>query len=145
MNLTLYTNNSEKNKIGKNIAQVAQYVGTLREESSIINPVFLIQADTIGESNYLFCEEFNRYYFIVGIDSVRSNLWRVTCAVDVLESFKESILSNSVLVDASQNAGYSFYLPGDQWVKHVKTLTDIITFPNGLSQNGEFILITAGG
>jgi hypothetical protein len=40
---------------------------------------------------------------------------------------------------------FNRYMTGDIWQKTVKYKTDIIQFPQGLNDNGDFILITAGG
>jgi hypothetical protein len=48
------------------------------------------------------------------------------------------------VVTEAQELG-SNYLNGRQFVRLVKSKTDIITFPNGLLDSGEYILITAGG
>ncbi len=146
MNITFYHNKSLNNKLNKELEIGLELTGTLRSECDIVNPVILIEStsDIIGY-NYIFIEEFNRYYFIKQIVSVRNNLWRVSAHVDVLMSFKTQLLEQEVILEDSEITGGSNYIPRDIWQTLVKTKTDIITFPSGLSENGEFILITAGG
>ena len=146
MNITLYHNKSLNNKLNKELEIGLELTGTLRGECDIVNPVILIEStsDIIGY-NYMFIEEFNRYYFIKQIVSVRNNLWRVSAHVDVLMSFKAQLLEQEVILEDSEFTGGSKYVSRDIWQTLVKTKTDIITFPSGLSENGEFILITAGG
>lgn len=64
--------------------------------------------------------------------------------VDVLESFKNEILSQNCIIEKS-TLGFDLYLPDENLITQVKTKTDIVNFPNGLLDTGEFILITAGG
>ena len=64
---------------------------------------------------------------------------------DVLMSYKDEIRSMNVILNNTQETGLSNYLSSPNWVNLVKTKTDIKTFPKGLSNEGEFILITAGG
>lgn len=146
MTITLYYNHSENNVINKDKASARVLTGTLREETSITNPVFIIESDaTIVNYNYAYIPDFSRYYFITDITSVRNGLWRITLRCDVLESFADDILSSSCVIDHSTNVGTNDYLNSDTWVSTVKDKTDIIQFSSGLSNSGEYILITAGG
>ena len=145
MNIILYINNSEKNKIGKNLTNDFSLSGTLRDTTNIINPVILIELNEIGNYNYCYIPDFNRYYFITDIIAIRTGLFAVSLTVDVLESFKTDIKNLSVILLNTQNVGSSNYLPSPVFRNNVKSKTDILNFPNGLNDSGEFILITAGG
>lgn len=145
MNLTLYVNNSEKNKIGKNLTNDFPLFGTLRDVTNIINPVILIELNDIGNYNYCYIPDFNRYYFITDITVIRTGLFAISLMVDVLESFQTDIKNLSVILLNTQNVGSSNYLPSPVFRNNVKSKTDILNFPNGLNDSGEFILITAGG
>lgn len=145
MNITLYINKSEKNKIGKNLSNDFSLSGALRDATNIINPVILIELNEIGNYNYCYIPEFNRYYFITDITVIRTGLFAISLMVDVLESFQTSIKNLSVILLNTQNVGSSNYLSSPVFRNNVKSKTDIINFPNGLNDSGEFILITAGG
>lgn len=145
MNITLYVNNSEKNKIGKNLTNDFSLSGTLRDATNIINPVILIELNEIGYYNYCYISNFNRYYFITDITVIRTGLFAIYLMVDVLESFKTEIKNLSVILLNTQNVGINNYLPSQVFRNNVKSITDIINFPSGLNDSGEFILITAGG
>lgn len=145
MNIILYVNNSEKNKIGKTLTNDFSLSGTLRDVTNIINPVILIEISEIGNYNYCYINNFNRYYFITDITVIRTGLFAISLMVDVLESFKSDIKNLSVILLNTQNVGSSNYLPSPVFRNIVKSKTDILNFPNGLNDSGEFILITAGG
>ena len=145
MKITLYTNNSEKNKINKTLINPTTYEGNLRDVTDIINPIILLESPTIGEHNYAYIPQFNRYYFITAISSVRTGLWAVALQVDVLMSFKTDILNLVVILNNTESNGINNYLPSDVFRNNVKTRTDIFNFSSGLLDSGEFILITAGG
>lgn len=146
MEINFFVNKSEPNKLNKELLPAETFEGTLREECPIEKPTILIESDsTLTSYNYFYIAEFNRFYFRTSITSVRNGLWRVTGRTDVLMSFKESILAFDAILKDSENLGANNYLAGNQWIDLVKTKTDIVTFPYGLSNNGEFILITAGG
>ena len=145
MNIVLYVNNSEQNKINKSLSNPATFSGVLKEETSIINPVILMEVDNPYNYNYAFIPEFNRYYFISNITSVNNKMWRISFKVDVLESFKNEILASSAILSDTETTGLDKYMAGNVWKSKVKDSTTIVNFPNGLLDNGEYILITAGG
>lgn len=145
MDITLCVNNSEKNKLGKSLSNFNVFSGALKEETSVTNPAIMMEIENPTGFNYAYIPEFGRYYFIDDMVSVRTGLWKISMKVDVLESFKNSIRGVSVILSDSTNTGKEEYLPGKVWKAKVKELTNIINFPSGLSDNGHFILITAGG
>ena len=144
MNIVLMSNSSEKNKIGKTLTTVVTLSGSIKESSSILKPVILIEYSDPTAFNYAYIEDFGRYYFVNDVVVVRNNLLRISLTVDVLESFLAGILAQNVIVDNSSN-DYDLYLPDENLLTLVKTKTDIINFSSGLLESGEFILITAGG
>lgn len=145
MDITFYINNSEKNKISKNLTNNTHISGTLRNETGVMNPVILIHSVNPTKFNYVYIPEFNRYYFITDMVSIRTDIWQVKLHVDVLMSFKDSLNNVKVILNDSEVEGADNYLTGEQWVTNVKDTTNIVNFPNGLLDNGEYILITAGG
>ena len=147
MDIILYTTGSERERINKTLSEGYTLTGSLRGESSVINPSFLIEADNPSTYNYCYIDSFNRYYFITNITSVRTGIWRIDCAVDVLMSYATEILNLNVIasdVSIGESPAETYY-NGQQWATTVKTKTDIINFPNGLLDDGEYILITSGG
>lgn len=60
-------------------------------------------------------------------------------------SYQTQILNLDVIVSDNTSPDSETYVNGSQWVATVKTKTDIINFPSGLLESGEYILITSGG
>ena len=145
MEITLYTTGSERHAIQKNLQNAIEFVGSLRGESSVVSPTILIEMTNPSQYNYCFIPEFNRYYFITDITSVRTNLWRISCSVDVLMSYQAQLLNLDVVISADTSPDKEKYMSGDDWLTTVKTKTDVINFPSGLLDSGEYILITSGG
>lgn len=144
MEITLYNNVSENEKIGKSLTAIATLTGTLKDDTSIIAPEILIEYSTPVGFNYCYIDTFNRYYYVKDVIVVRNNLLRLVLKVDVLESFKTQLLTQMVVIDKN-TSDYELYLPDENMVTLAKTKTDIVNFPSGLLESGEFILITAGG
>lgn len=146
MQIILYNNLSEKNVLNKQLTNETVITGTLRDATSIIKPSITIEyPDTITGFNYCYIPDFGRYYYIVDISAVRLGLWALTMRVDVLMSFKDDINNTPIIIDHSTDTLTSNYLSSPVWQELVKNKTDILTFPNGLSENGGYVLITAGG
>lgn len=147
MNIKLYHNQSERNCVNKTIQEVLSLFGALRGEASIKTPVIRIGCDeTIVTCNYAFIAEFNRYYFITDIKSIRNGIWEVSFLCDVLMSFKTDILNSYAVIDHTTEHDTTEYLSSDIWTTLVKDKTDIINFSgSSLLDSGEYILITAGG
>jgi hypothetical protein len=147
MEIVLYTTGSERHAISKTLQNALELTGSLRGESSVINPSFIVELSNPSQYNYCFIPDFNRYYFITNITIVRTNIWRFDCSVDVLMSYQTEILNLDVIV-SDLSLGESpteTYMQGEQWETSVKNKTDIINFPSGLLDAGEYILITSGG
>lgn len=144
MNIILYNNSSEKNKINKTLTTVDTLEGSIKEPSSIINPEITIQRSDPTGFNYCYIPEFGRYYFVTNVTVIHSDIMKISLTVDVLESFKNEILAQLIVMDKNQ-LNYDNYLMDENRIINVKTKTDILNFPSGLLESGEFILITAGG
>lgn len=142
MQILLYNNSSPQNKISKAITQVGVLAGALRGECNVVNPVFRIEGAVMPDFNYVYIPDFGRYYYLRDIRSVRNNVWDISLKSDPLMSFDLSNVTG--VVTETQHSGNN-YLPARNWVRTVKTKTDIINFSGGLLDSGEYILITAGG
>ncbi len=146
MNIIFYKNTDELNKLNKTLSDPLTITGYLKNECSIESPVINIETDiNINAYNYFYIEDFGRYYFRTKFDIIRNNIFRISGRTDVLMSFKDSINNFDVILNHSEIKGAKNYAQSDVWNALVKTKTNIINFPYGLSDSGEFILITAGG
>lgn len=144
MQISLYFSTSEKNKISKNLTNEVTYSGDLRDSSNVVQPIILVACENPTAYNYAYIPAFKRYYFITEMTSVRKGIWTLSLKSDVLMSFKSGILASSVIVNESTSTGNN-YLDGRNWVANCKKTTQVVKFPSGLNDTGEYILITAGG
>lgn len=144
MTITLYRNISEYNAVNKSITELTTLTGTLREESSIIDPVITISDidSYIGSMNYAYIPEFNRYYFITNIESVRNNLWRVSFHVDVLYTYREQIKGNSAIIERNENE-YDLKLNDGLFKTQQNPRIAQFPFPSGFN-TWNFVLAIAG-
>lgn len=127
MEITLFINTGENNRVDKTayLEEVITLEGTLRDQSSIINPVFMIEMPTLPQSplideddeeidevvidsdyfyrfNYAYIKEFDRYYFMQDLVIVRGHLFQLTLICDVLMSFRDGLLSLPAFIDRNE-------------------------------------------
>ena len=141
MTIFLYKTQDENNKLNKNLTQIATLNGTLRSECSIINPVLDIQADFI-QGNYIYINDFKRYYFIDEIISLKNGYWEVHCSVDVLMSYKNNILQLKGVVSRSSNK-FNSYLLDPSRLTQQNMSTYFIEFPKEFDHY-TYLLVTSG-
>ena len=110
-NIVIQTNSSESNRLDKTLTDIATSSGTLRADTSIIDPVFQIEGDLSSyiNANYCTVSSFGRSYFINNIRSLRAGLFEISCHVDVLSSFKTQIRTNSAIIHRSEG-NWNLYL-----------------------------------
>jgi hypothetical protein len=100
--ITLYRNDSPKNQAVKTLSQILTLTGTLKTESSIVDPVVLIEYDAPINFNYFKIPSFNdRYYFVEDIVSVGTKLWELHGHCDVLSSFWSTIRQCDCIISRS--------------------------------------------
>lgn len=101
MELKLYTNKSEDNKLEKDLSQIVAFNGTLKENCSILSPVITVSEFNNAMAaicNYAFIPEFARYYFVTDIISLANNLWEIHMRVDVLQSYAGQIKKQTATI-----------------------------------------------
>lgn len=145
MDIILYKNSSPNNYLEKTLTNAVTISGTFRTTSSIIDPEFIIEISNPSKYNYLYIAEFERFYYINNIESVKNKLWNIQCHVDVLNTYRSQILAHQAIIDKQSSATNSdLYLDDGDFVVKNKKSVEIERFPNGLNEDCKFILITAG-
>ena len=137
--------NSPNHFINKQLIDVATYTGTLREETSVIDPIFDIETSSdLSQMNYIWINELHRYYYVTNIVSVATNLWRIYCHVDVLMTYKPTILAHEAVIGRQQQL-YNLYLnDGDTFKVTQRSKIQQKKFPNGFTSSS-YVMIVAGG
>lgn len=144
----LYKNTSDNRVISKNINLIKEVSIELKSNVDFISPTIFLQTfNGCEDVNYLYIEEFKRYYFVNNINHLTGGRISLNCSVDVLMSNKNDILALSCIIDKQESISSSFsdkYIDDGSFVTECRTFNSIINFPNGFNDNAEFILITAG-
>lgn len=143
MNVKFYTNLSEKNAINKNITLLDDFTGTLREESSIVDPVITFTSlSNLPACNYAYIPEFGRYYFVNDITCVRNNYYQVSMHVDVLMTYKDQILANNAIIERNETQ-FDLKINDGLFKTQQNPRIAQFEFPNGFT-NWDFVLAVAG-
>lgn len=144
MTVELKYNSSDNNTINKNITAVSSASCTIKEPMDIENPHIILNTFNYNNVNYVYIPDLNRYYFITDIINLTGGRVELVLDVDVLESFKASILSLSAIIEKQQNTGNKYFNDGSFNVL-ASEFVQSYNFSEGFSDTGEFILITCGG
>lgn len=147
MQVTLCNTPSERNIINKVIQDVISVNATIKGELSVETPVLIL--DYTGDSNninYMKIPELHRTYFINDIIKLTGQRYEIHGKSDVLESFKNDILVMNCIINKQQNPlQANMYLDDGSFILENKEFNTVVNFPTGFNDNGEYILITAGG
>ena len=143
-NILMQINNSEKNRVTKDITDVITLSGALRETASVIDPVFNVSGDILNfiSCNYMTIEEFNRSYFITNIRAIRTNVYEITGHVDVLSTYADYIKDCTALIRRQENK-WNLYLNDSVFKVYQNPVVNTFPFPSGFSTK-EFVLAIAG-
>ena len=142
----LYVNNSPVEKIGKSLTDNHTISDVLlKRDTSILRPVLVINsAQDIFDYNYMYIPEFGRYYFIDDIRSVHDNLWEISAHVDVLETYKDEILSNQAVIRRQTNR-FNTYLNDPEWKVYANENVVAYHFSaTPFNKNMKYLLAVAG-
>lgn len=147
MNIKLMYNKSEIERVTKDLEVISDITGSLKDGTSIIDPKIIIQGtpattQQIVSSNYMYIEDFGRYYFINDISSVRTNLWEVSCHVDVLQTYADQIKAQTAIIQRQENK-WNLYLNDGSFKVYQNPNVLTKPFPSGFTTT-EFVLAVAG-
>lgn len=146
--ITFYKNESPANFVNKNLTLNHTMQGTLREGTSLIDPILIVEANGPGFQangyNYVWVPDFKRYYYITNIVSTYYKMWEIHCHVDVLMSYKEDILKQTAIVSRQENI-YNLYLDDGTFMSYQNPKIQTKVFSNATPfETQEFVLIVAG-
>ena len=142
--ILLQRNNSEKNRVTKDLTLLGTATGVLREETSIVDPIVKIECDlaNVVKCNYITIAEFGRSYFVNNITSVRQGLVEFQCHVDVLSSYATEIKGTTAIIRRQEN-DWNLYLNDGTFKVYQNPTVLTKAFPSGFTTQ-ELVLAVAG-
>ena len=120
MKIVLYSMTSDKRKIGKTKAKLFELENVIiKQSTSAIEPTFVVSKQkgknlpSMYRVNYLYSYATKKYYFVSDIRWVTGRCLELICVEDVLETYKNNILSLTTLIERQENV-YSPYIVDDE-------------------------------
>lgn len=115
----------------------------LKNGSDIIAPVFLMSLTSMPDFSIMVFE--GRTYFIIGITSVRENLWEIAAAVDVLATYKSNILGTTAFVLYDSTANTEIVDSRLAAIKTAVTQRNIVSLDPGIMSAGGTMAVSVVG
>ncbi len=118
----------------------------LLETTNVINPSVIIggftKMEDVSGYNYCYIAQFKRYYFISEIKNLTGGRVQIDMHVDVLKTYKASILDSQQLIIAENDKG-KMYLSNREWVTDERTYTRCYNFDGNHfgTENDSFVLV----
>lgn len=106
INVVLSVLKNDRRATSKNIGATTGFSGTLRDGSSVVDPVIRIEADNLSDFSYAYIPVFNRWYFINNIVSVRNKIWDVYMHCDVLSTYWSSVAKCDCMISRGSKRIY---------------------------------------
>lgn len=148
MDISFGVTSSEKRQLDKSVSYAVSVSGTLRNETNVVNPTILVQANisTLAGCNYMSIPAFHRQYFITDIRAITDKLCEVSGHCDVLSTYKDGIRANTAIVGRSATQGNWNLLMNDPQIKLNNKKQIIVKKGFGSFPKNQFsmILITTG-
>lgn len=144
--IELIKNKSDNRTLNKSLEVVKTASGTLKESSSIIDPVITITGLTnedVRNINYMKIASFGRYYFVKDITCLHKSTFQISAHVDVLKSFEDEI-KNLNVVALRQKEKCDLFIPDSEVVQDANRLIFIKRFPGTFGNSREYLLAVAG-
>ena len=146
MKIILGRTASDPRYLDKSVEQVKEMSSAhIKENTSIVNPVFIIDYPGTVDFNYVTVASWGRKYFVKDITALTGDRLAVSCHVDVLSSFAGEIRNCEAIINKQQeDPKTSPYINDGSYVTLCKDVIQCYTFPQGFSACSN-IFITAGG
>ena len=118
LSVIMQKTSSPKNKIGKTLTGDKTYSCWLKDATSILRPVIILEtSDDLTAYNYMSISELGRKYFVDDIISLHINQWEIHAHVDVLETYATAIKANSAVIRRQENK-YNLYLDDPEFMTY---------------------------
>lgn len=151
MTISIGTCSCEYNRINKSgYLNLTDHVGSIKDPGNvdILAPSVLIDASIAG-ANYAYIPDFGRYYFVTGLDIIRTGLTLVTLKVDPLATFAAQILGLGCVCErTSAYSQQNGYLVDTHFLDYGYNKISFYTGDPGaqltFGYTGNYVLITAG-
>lgn len=99
MKIELCKTNDSYNVLGKSITKVSEIEINLRKDFDSLYPSLILSTDV--SFNYVIIPSFNKKYYLDNVEILAKRLKKYTFKLDVLETYKDNILSSTIQADST--------------------------------------------
>lgn len=153
MNITLYKQTKDRDIIEKKLTEAFNFTAYARKEFDIENPVITVESNVadITKYNYVYIEDYHRYYFINKHRALRTGVYELECEEDYLYTWKDTFLNWTVQIERAEGL-YNTYF-NDNKLEQIAG-NNITTWKfsdettgnhTGFTDDEHFYILTAGG
>lgn len=139
MTVTYWSNFSKRKNSTKQPTSGTDVTVRLKEDCSIINPVFE-SATMPATANYIYVSEWGRYYFVTNVTYISNTTKAFSCEVDVLASFKTQIGSTVARVAFSSTGWDKDIIDNRMCVETTKLKYEKKADLTSITQSGCYVL-----
>ena len=113
MTVNIYTTSDDNRTVNKTLTAIKSNIPILPTKSiDIVSPNFVINNDnTVYSANYLYCDTFQRYYYINNITLDTGGRMILHCSIDVLKTYAAYIPNINATVVRSESIGAPTAIP----------------------------------
>lgn len=137
----LYTNNSDDRVLTKSIVLRDTTNVILKNDTELVNPVIVLSPSTTQNFNYVYLEDFDRYYYVTS-RTYSQQRYIVELKCDVLMSFVDEIKNLKVIANRSSSRFNLYQTDGEISFLNRNTIYTE-QFPNGF--NGLSMILAVNG
>lgn len=144
--IKLQMNNSPANQATKSVTDIASYTGTLKDGSSLQDPVVILEDDNVVTGfNYARIDAFGRSYFVKEVKNITRNMWEVSLHSDALSTFASQIRACQAII-AKNERSFNLYLNDANFRCYQNPHVLTRTFPNGFDYaNFKYVVAICAG
>lgn len=145
VSLNIGTCSDAENRLDKTFTAALQLTGTLKDNTSILDPVILIESSgNLSGYNYAEITDFNRFYYIKDMVIVGAKLWELHMHVDVLKTYCSGIIAAPSIIAKSANR-FNMYLNDPNYKCYQDNHVIVRNFPSGFPiEDSRFVLTVLG-
>ena len=109
MEIIFYINNSEIDKVGKNLTEVYRAEIVAMDDSTIEHPIVRVNLPEPPKITYAYIPDYGRYYHVGEARPLNKQIWSIPLEVDPLNSFAKEIKENKAVIER-QEFEFNLYL-----------------------------------
>lgn len=127
--LVLYQYGGMPNVVQKTLTEVGTLKGVFRDVASVTHLIVTIEYPKVPDFNYVWVQDFGRYYFVTNFSCYNQNIWEIDLTIDVLMTYQSAIIRQKAFIDRSESH-YNPMLPDDEVVVEEGCTFEVITVGN---------------